>query len=196
MAKARTPVDYQKFLRILTADIARDAENFARPKIHDISKTLAHFLSIELRDEKPGLVIAALTVPHFWAWSVHKGRGPVRPDKKRVLVWFRNPRDDPRYPGGVYPQRLSQRRELTKDQWDFWQLQNRLAQKNGQPEPMIVATYSKEVTPGKPFFSNRGPDGGMQGFPARATDMANAAARDFILKTIGKDRWIKGTLNF
>lgn len=182
---AKRIIDYQKFLRTLNRDIARDAEAHVRPRIRDISRTLAHFLKAELVAEQPGIVLSALTVPHYWAHIVHRGRGPSRPSAASVLVWFRNPADDPRYPGGRYPQRLSEVRRLTKDEWDYWREQNRIAQEAGRPEPMIVARYSKGVE-AKPFFSNKPPNGGMVGFPDRAIGLANQASRDFIHKAIGK----------
>lgn len=184
---------HQDFLRSLAQDITRDAYQYAHPNVRKVSNTLAQFMKMEMVSEREGLIVSALSVPHYWAGILHFGRGPVSPQAASVLVWFRNPRDDPRYPGGVYPQRKSQIRKLTKGQWDFWVAQNRLARANNLPEPMIVRRWSGGTKP-RPFFSNHPPDGGMAGFPKRAFGLAAAAARQHILETIGDNLHVKGTL--
>ena len=124
----------------------------------------------------------ALVVPHFWAAYIHDGRGPVRPDTAKVLVWFRNPNDDPRLKAGLSPVRASGVRKLTKAQFQEWSAVNRgiiqrykkrtgrkiltTAELQSLKLPMIVARYSPGTfRPSKvyPFFSNEA-GGGMQGF--------------------------------
>ena len=50
-------------------------------------------------------------IPHYWAEYYHDGSGPVSMPKGRYMVWFRNPKDDPRLKGG-YPIKRSDKRSL------------------------------------------------------------------------------------
>ena len=55
-----------------------------------------------------------LHVPHYWALYIHDGRGPAPGGGAgdKILVWFKDPANDPRYPGGIYPVRLSDRKSV------------------------------------------------------------------------------------
>lgn len=53
-----------------------------------------------------------LGVPHYWAIYYHDGRGPAYPRKRtRWLVWYPNPKNDPRH-RGIYPVRRKEIRSL------------------------------------------------------------------------------------
>ena len=57
-------------------------------------------------------------IPHYWAEYYHDGSGPVSMPKGRYMVWFRNPKDDPRLKGG-YPVKSTdvKRLKLTREQF-------------------------------------------------------------------------------
>lgn len=50
-------------------------------------------------------------VPHYWAWAYFLGRRAVSPVTAKKLVWFVDPREDPRLQP-LPPVRLSERRRL------------------------------------------------------------------------------------
>lgn len=139
----------------------------------------AGLFSQELTDSR-----GIIRVPHYWARFIHDGRGPSpgAPGTGKILVWFRDPKDDPRYPGGVYPVRRSDIKRLTRGQFRKWsrinqQIINAYRRSTGKRSltaadyramnlPMIIAKNSpgnRGRVIGVPFFSNA-PGGGMFGF--------------------------------
>lgn len=143
-----------RILRRIASEASRRAAGYFRPLIP--SKTLRDALTAipgeyGLIDGAPGAK-SALFIPHYWALFVHDGRGPVRPVHKRVLVWFADPRDDPRTDGTRnYPVRLDQRRRLTADQYRRGLEENRSRKERGLEPYMIVTTVSGPVQ-ATPFF--------------------------------------------
>lgn len=179
-------------LRVIAA-IGLAALNYARPKIPSV--TLQRALNLQvLSDTK-----ARIAVPHYWALYLHDGRGPFGPRRSKFLVYFISPLLDPRTPGGVLPERASQVRRLTRDEFYFWLGQNRLALLRGETPPMIVVGWP----PGSPvpsgprtvgpargsFFFENGSGGGMQGF----REQANAVAAPMVRQLIREE--LKGVLN-
>lgn len=164
----------EQFLPLLAKKIAGKGENLARSKI--LSDQLRR--GLYLQELTPTQY--ALIVPHFWATYIHDGRGAVT--GKPLLIWFRNPKDDPRLLNGNTPERLSQTRRLTSGEFKKWSTINRekisaykkatgkriLTQ--GEMEslklPMVVARVSPAPYKSSkiyPFFAND-PGGGMFGF--------------------------------
>jgi len=139
-----------------------------------------------------------LTIPHYWAVIVHDGRKRVTAKPGRVLVWFRNPAQDPRFPGKSTPARLSDlrsggasgivgsrgpgRRRLTRSEYRFWLKQNAKI-KDKDKRPMIVAKSSGPVT-GDPFFGNE-PGEGMAGFLSQVNGIALEEVRKEMAQFIG-----------
>lgn len=155
---------------------ADKGENLALTKIH--SSQLRNRLFVQ----QITATQYALIVPQFWATYIHDGRGPVTPKTASLLIWFRNPKDDPRLLNGRTPDRLSQTRRMTKGEFKKWSRINRQIIQNYKKStgkrvltqsdieslklPMIVAKQSPRgggFVPGYPFFSND-PGGGMFGF--------------------------------
>jgi hypothetical protein len=99
----------------------------------------------------------ALVLKSYWAIFLHDGRGPVLPKRARFIVFWRNPRQDPRNAGG-FPVRRSEITRLTKQEFQAGLMQNRAARAQGLPPPMIVMrTKDFRVVPtgpaeGKHFF--------------------------------------------
>jgi len=149
--------------------------------------------AIELSDG-----VGILHIPHYWAAYVHDGRPPVTPQTASFLVWFKNPAEDPRYPGGRYPVYRRDIKRLSQAQFKAGLARNREVIKRykamtgkkvltsedyrAMDLPMIIAVRSPRAgTAGKqpgssfyfaegvPFFSNA-PGGGMDGFTEECND--------------------------
>lgn len=121
----------------------------------------------------PGQV-GRLHITHYWALFVHDGRrGGFGPKRGRYLVWFRDPKQDPRLRGGKTPARAAQLRQLTGAQWRAGLKANRAARAAGQPPVMIVTPWVAKGTKARPFFSNDA-GGGMASFPAKARELIGA----------------------
>ncbi len=148
-----------------------------------------------------------LHVPHYWAQWVHDGRGPApgSTGSTSILVWFRNPKDDPRYPGGIYPVRKSQIRHLSRGEFKKWsrinqRIINRYRNSTGKSAltasdyramdlPMIIAKNSpgdRGFVTGVPFFDN-GPGGGMHGFRERANAIGARITSRYVTEQLRKD---------
>lgn len=150
------------FTRLLANKLAVAGLRRARPGIFQASKTLARAArAVVVNDNE-----AWIYIPHYWALMVHDGRLPF--SKDRIMVWFRDPRDDPRLVNGQTPERVSQLRSLSKQEFAYWSARNRLADPTGlNPEkrPMVVTKVIRKGTPARPFFSNKE---GMAGFSREA----------------------------
>jgi hypothetical protein len=85
----------------------------------------------------------AVETPYFWAVFYHDGRGPVRAKPGKVLVYFRNPDDDPRIPGRKYPVRASDIKRLTAA--DFYRFLR-------DPSRGMIVRKSVGPAKGDPFF--------------------------------------------
>ncbi len=174
----------------------------------------AGLYSQELTDSK-GLI----RVPHYWARFIHDGRGPSPGAAgSKILVWFRDPKDDPRYPGGVYPVRRSDVKRLTRGQFRKWSRINQriingyrrltgkrtltAADYRAMNLPMIIAKNSpgnRGRVIGVPFFSNA-PGGGMFGFRKEMNIVGKRIVGTFVTQELQSrgllDKTIKKTINF
>jgi hypothetical protein len=153
-----------RFFRDLPRRIARFGVTYVRPSIP--SRTLRKALNV-LQDTPTR---AFIQIPHYWALYVHDGRAPFSAPPGRLLVWFRDPKDDPRLSGGISPVRANQLRQLTPSQFYFWLTQNAIARAEGRDPPMIVTRHVRKRTPGAHFFEN---DGGMRGFAEAVSEKFN-----------------------
>lgn len=118
---------------------------------------------------------AELRIPHYWSVIAHEGRGPVRPVQARVLVWFANPKNDPRNRDG-YPVRLEDRRRLTAAEYEQGLWMNRLRAMQGLPPYMIVTSVSGPAR-GVPWFSIN-----AEGFVGLVRPILEAEFREFVLR--------------
>ena len=164
----------ETFLKRLAKELAQQAVSFVRPSIP--SKTLRTALRAQVFS--PGH--SSAYIPHYWALYVHDGRGPFGPYRAKFLVWFRDPRNDPRLDNGHQVERFSQVKRLTKEQFAFWLDQNRIAREAGQPVPMIVTKFVKTPQQASKFFENE-PGGGMAGFSRVANDVGTPMCRKHFL---------------
>lgn len=93
-----------------------------------------------------------LHIPHYWAVYIHDGRPGFGPRRSSWLVWFANPRDDPRLQPN-YPVRLSDVRRLTKQQFKDGMAENRRRAANGLPPFMLVRKFQPKPLAGSFFFT-------------------------------------------
>ena len=62
----------------------------------------------------------SIHIPHYWAIYYHDGSGPITMPKGRYMVWFKDPKDDPRLKNG-YPVKKSDIRRLNLSRERFTQ---------------------------------------------------------------------------
>ena len=144
----------RQFIRSVLREVARRAVRRVRPQIP--SDTLQRALGVSL-DEAAARFEATLFIPHYWAVYVHDGRGSIsKAGRPGFLIWFKDPTEDPRISGG-FPERASQIRRLTRQQFRAGLARNRAhIAAGGDPfdVPMIVV---KQVGPVKgSFFFTKG----------------------------------------
>lgn len=100
---------------------------------------------------------ANLFIPQYWAVFYHDGRGSISPVSARKLVFFDNPKDDPRLNGGVSPERAGALRRLTKAQYNEGLVQNqRRAAAKQRPFMFVVDSAGPQAA--RPFFKTLGKD--------------------------------------
>lgn len=169
----------------------------------------AALFSQELTDSR-GLI----RVPHYWARFIHDGRGPSpsASGTGKILVWFRDPKDDPRYPGGMYPIRRSDIKRLTRGQFRKWSRINQkiinayrrstgkriltAADYRAMNLPMIIAKNSpgsRGRVIGVPFFSNA-PGGGMFGFRKEMNIVGQRIVSTFVTQELQRSGFLNKTI--
>lgn len=173
------------FYSSLLQELGERAEDKARLAIG--SRTLRQ----ALEHEQTGLTTAQIFVSHHWSVFYHDGRGTALP-KGQFLVWFRNPRDDPRNIPG-YPKTTSQIKKLTPAQWQRGLMLNTLHRANGgsyETQPMIIARRSSP-TRGAEFFTT-----GMLGFKQIAAPIVRARFERFLDRVVEEDETKAAVINF
>lgn len=171
------PESKETFQHRLLGLLADEAIRWVRPYLSTKSKTLAESLTKRFDLSGPSRVDVYL--PHYWAVYVHDGRKPF--SKQKFMLWFRDPKDDPRLRGG-YPVRRSGVRRLSRRQFYYWLQKNKEALAAGEPPPMIVTKVIRKATPPTRFFEN---DGGMKGFPDRAGEIVKREFSQHVKETLG-----------
>lgn len=152
----------ERFVARLTRRIGELGVDYARPSVSEASSTLGRALEFILDAPKRG----RLFITHYWALYIHDGRGPFGPRNSQNLVWFRDPKQDPRLINGETPARASKLRHLTRLAYQEARRLNSLHLARGgsvDTLPVIVTKRVDRATPAQPFFSNE-PGGGMAGF--------------------------------
>lgn len=129
-----------------------------------------------------------ILVPQYWAKYKHNGRDMVKPVSANMLVWFRDPKDDPRLTNGQSPIYRSEIKALTNGQWKYWSGRNKRARRAKQPVPMIVRKSVGPMASQKrnPFFSDA-PGGGLAGLPDRIDSIASRESFKYV------DSWLRST---
>lgn len=144
------------FLRRLLTKLTHAAKIAVLPNIP--SRVLRDGLETVVEDGGFGY----LYIPHYWALYIHDGhRGPIRPYRAQYLVWFRDPRDDPRLRDG-YPIRETDVKRLTKD--EFYEAVEIQRQRDiaGLPAYVYIRKF-RPASPPRQFFETN-----LSRFEARA----------------------------
>ena len=158
--------------------ISRAALSHARAAIP--SKTLRRAARIvdKSKGQTGPVRNSAIFIPHYWAVMVHDGHKAIGFSDRRMMIWFRNPSQDPRFPGKNQPVRYRERLTLTKSEFKYWQQRNAKI-KDPRKRPMIVS-YKKKAVAASPFFLNE-PGGGMAGLRAEVDPLI----REMVRKELG-----------
>lgn len=184
----------EAFVRQLLRRMGRLGIRYVRPKIRSSKgkpiRTLQRALqSILLSDDT-----LVLRVPHYWAVYVHDGRrAPFGPRRSTFLIWFRNPREDPRLKayGGHTPQRSFQLRSLSPSQFEDVLEQDAEARRAGRLSPVVITTEVRTPTRGTRFFDNE-PGGGMAGFSNQVGREAMSEFRFFLTRFLRTELGLSG----
>jgi len=123
-----------------------------RPFVAHASQTLAAALRGKVTEGGPDTIFLDLFTGYWWFGVLDDGRRSTRPKTKQVLVWFENPKDDPRINGGTrYPKKYEGARRLTKREYVEGLDENKRRRAAGQPPFMIVREFDAGPFPGRHF---------------------------------------------
>lgn len=155
-------MDYSKNLipQILPLLLNR-AYDYCNTKDKIPSRHVRYFMTSSIETETKG----KLNVPYYWAHWYHSGRGAI--NKNKLLIWYKNPKHDPRLPGNGYLFSGTKFRSLKPSEFKRDLAAGRL----------IVARGVGPTTVNYPFFANEavnGRRGGMQGLDTELNQMMKA----------------------
>lgn len=154
----------EDFQRRLVRALGRAAVIRARPRVVSSRQRPIRVLQRALRFELLADDMGQMQIPHYWAVYVHDGRSaPFGPRRSPFLIWFKNPRQDPRLQNGVTPERYDPNRRLTKEQFNEVLRIDAEARRNDRESPVVITTRVRRPTRGTFFFSNAA-GGGMYRF--------------------------------
>ena len=105
-----------------------------------ISKTIKKNLFVLLDDVTSKAEVVAAP---YWAGFYHEGRGIVVPKDNQVLIWFKDPDEDPRKPSNVF----RPGRKLTKSEFRF-----------AKDAGLLVITTRAGPSVAHPFFTDAEPE--------------------------------------
>ncbi|MCP4612143.1 MAG: hypothetical protein GY845_25895 [Planctomycetes bacterium] len=146
-----------------------------------------------------------INVPHYWAVIIHEGRGPSPKSGPGLLIWFSDPKNDPRLRNGKYPVTRADVRHLTKAEFQRGVKRNRpiiaeYLRRTGKRARdltssdyrnmnlyMIVAKRSPGSgggVLGNPFMAN---NGGMRGFGESMSTVGGRIGSKFITDKLKAD---------
>ena len=128
--------------------IGRDALREIRPRIG--STTLREALRLIVNESEAR---ADLFIPHYWAEFYHDGRAGFSVGPGKYLVFFDRAQDDPRLVNGQYPERRSELRRLTREEFKRGLKINNLRRANGGRPFMYVVQQVRRQRP-RPFFDD------------------------------------------
>lgn len=181
-------VQDEQFMRRTITRLARRGRAKVRPRVRKGtgsghgSRTLAAAIRVEIARFN----VAHISIPHYWAIYVHDGRGPFGPKRQGFYVWFRDPKQDPRLNRGHGWERLSQKRRLTRSEFQAGLAMNHAhLDRGGSPRslPMIITKQIRRGMKPNKFFSNA-PRGGMFGFKREADKIIGEDFDKYVLRRL------------
>ena len=169
--------------RILEA-VGRDELRRILPRIGSSTLRKALRLIVEANQGR-----ARLFIPHYWAVYYHDGRGGFGPKSARKLVFFDDPRDDPRAPT---PERQAQVRRLTRAEYEEGLRRNALRRAAGFTRPFMYVVSSVGPAAGNPFFEDASRNAAVINGPEIARifseEVREALRNDRVLRDRGTER--------
>ncbi len=167
-------IDKRRLIRNILEDLGERELALVKKSIG--SKTLRAAITLIINESEER---GALFIPHYWAIWYHDGRGSVSPVSARKLVFFDDPKDDPRIRNGR-PVRESQVRRLTKKQYDEGLRRNRLRPKGARPFMYVVDSVGPAAP--RPFFTKL-----AEGAERRAAPIVEREFEKELLRWIDSD---------
>lgn len=148
----------KNFLSKMTSLLLFEAYEYSNTIVKIPSKTLRTFMYIEhYRGENKGYVV----VPHYWADYYHNGRGNVYASPSGMLVYYKDPKDDPRIASG-YPVTKRGVKRLSPNRF----------REDARAGKLIVVKSVGPAIVKHPFFDDSSALG-MSGFKQRAEAIVN-----------------------
>lgn len=138
--------DRREILRTVLRAIGERELAEARRRVPSRTLRAAMELIVEENEAR-----ARVFVPHYWAVYLHDGHNGINPRTATKLVFFDNPNDDPRRRGARKPERFSQERRLTAEEFRQGLAINAERAARGQRPFMYVVDSTRPVR-GKPWF--------------------------------------------
>lgn len=168
-------LDSKKIIRTILQDLGERELRLVKKSIG--SRTLRAAITLIINESEQR---ADLFIPHYWAVYYHDGRGSVHPDTARKLVFFDDPRDDPRIKGGR-PVKESDVQRLTRDQYREGLQRNQERHAKGLRPFMYVVDSVGPAAP-RPFFDRL-----QQGAAKRADNLVLRSFERELLAWIDRD---------
>lgn len=171
--------------------LVQTAYTRAYPGILQASKTLANGMERKIISDKSG----KLVIPYYWAVYLDRGRRN-KTKASGAYVWFKNPRDDPRFKNGYPPKKRSDVRNLTSEEWEDIRDRILKARREGV-EPGVVITRRHGATTPQGFFSFA-QGGKLQGLDKELAKEAGEYVKQRLLQGVRdstKDRSIRVVLS-
>lgn len=137
-------LDPKRVIRTVLRELGEQELRVVRKTVGSKTLRAAMTLIIEESEER-----GSLFVPHYWAVWYHDGRGSVSPVTARKLVFFDDPRNDPRIKGGR-PVRESDVKRLTAEQYREGLRRNALRPPGSRPFMYVVDSVGPSRP--RPFF--------------------------------------------
>ena len=107
---------YELLWRRITTRLGGIGATRLRNSVGRYSDTLRSAVNFFVPPEQNRRHRVNIQIPHYWALYLNDGRGVVRPQDAKVLVWFQDPTDDPRTGNGRrFPVRARNRKKLSKE---------------------------------------------------------------------------------
>lgn len=141
MATPRKPI------KKIADDLAKMAAQLVADRLRPLiqSETLKRSMYV-MKEKRSGSY--RIVFPYYWAIYYHNGRDTVEAAPGHYLIYFRDPRNDPRLRGG-YPKNKKDVKKLSSAQFRFGLKMNRKLQKAGGG-PMDYMVLAKSVGPARP----------------------------------------------
>jgi len=144
------------------------------------ARALREDLRIQILNVDESGAEALVLTDFYWAVYYHDGRGPISAKPGKFLVFFRDPRDDPRHNGGSlnYPKRAANVRTLRLTKGEF-----SMMLRTGR----LIATKRVGPAEAHPFF-----DVGFASLQARYGPQVARAFGDCVVELLAADDLLNG----